>query len=106
LLHREKVLGARIYGATDYYTPEQILADFQTLKPETGKGGAARQVPVEMFKKILGSKGLPEFLQEELLQNMQLMPQFGYYGGASLEDSHSVSSIFQRHIPHNPTRTS
>lgn len=90
LLHREKVLGARIYGATDYYTPEQIIAGFQAVKPEAGKGGAAREVPAEMFKKILGSKGLPEPLQEELLQNMQLMPQFGYYGGASLEDSRSI----------------
>lgn len=97
LLHREKVLGARIYGATDYYTPEQIIAGFQAVKPEAGKGGAAREVPAEMFKKILGSKGLPEPLQEELLQNMQLMPQFGYYGGASLEDSRSVRTISQCH---------
>lgn len=90
LLHREKVLGARIYGATDYYTPEQIIADFQAAKPEAGKGGATREIPGEMFKKILSTKGLPEPLQEELLQNMQLMPQFGYYGGASLVDSHSI----------------
>lgn len=90
LLHREKVLGARIYGATAYYTPEQIIADFQAVKPVAGQGGAARELPVDMFKKILGTKGLPEFLQEELLQNMQLMPQFGYYGGASLDDSHSI----------------
>ena len=91
LLHREKVLGARIYGATDYYTPEQIIADFQAVKPEAGKGGAAREIPAEMFKKILGAKGLPEPVQDEVLENMLLMPQFGYYGGASLVNSHSVS---------------
>jgi hypothetical protein len=28
-----------------------------------------------------------------MLQNMQLMPMFGYYGGASLAESHSVSFI-------------
>ena len=92
LLNREKVLGARIYGATDYYTPEQIIADFQVVKPRDGSGGSAIQVPEELFKKILASVGLPEPLQEELLENMLLMPQFGYYGGADLKASHSVGS--------------
>lgn len=91
LMHRDQVLGARIYGATDYYTPEQIIADFQAVKPEDGKGGGARQIPEELFKKILGGKGMPEPIQQEMLENMLLMPQFGYFGGASLDDSHSVS---------------
>lgn len=30
--------------------------------------------------------------QEELLQNMRLLNEFGYYGGDSLDESHSVSS--------------
>jgi len=91
LLNREKVLGACVYGATDYYTPEQIIADFQAVKPEAGKGGAARQVPEEMFKKILAGKGMPEPIQDEVLENMLVMPQFGYYGGADLKESQSVS---------------
>jgi NmrA-like family len=91
LLNREKVLGARIYGATDYYTPEQIIADFQAIKSTDGQGGGAKQVPEAMFKKILASKGLPEPLQEEMLENMLLMPQFGYYGGADLKESLAVS---------------
>ena len=43
------------------------------------------------FKKILAGKGMPEHLQEEMLENMLLMPQFGYYGGESLKASHAVS---------------
>ena len=36
----------------------------------------------------------PPAIQEEMLQNMQLMPMFGYYGGASLAESHSVRFSF------------
>ncbi|KIX08900.1 uncharacterized protein Z518_03557 [Rhinocladiella mackenziei CBS 650.93] len=90
LLNREKVLGARIYGASGYYTPERIIADFQAVKPKDGQGGRALQVPEEMFKKVLASKGLPPPLQEEMLQNMLLMPQFGYFGGADLKQSQSI----------------
>lgn len=94
LLKRDQLLGARIYGATDYYTPVQILEQFQELFPKDGAGGAANQLPEAVFKKILASKGMPEHIQEELLQNMLLMPQFGYYGGASLKESNAVCSSF------------
>ncbi|OAP55331.1 hypothetical protein AYL99_10304 [Fonsecaea erecta] len=90
LLHHDRVLGARIYGATAYYTPQQIIADFQAVKARDGQGGAARQVPEEAFKKVLASKGLPEPFQDEMLENMLLMPQFGYYGGADLAESQAI----------------
>ncbi|KAF3479620.1 NmrA family transcriptional regulator [Arthroderma uncinatum] len=87
LLNREKVLGKQIYGATDYYTPDQIIADFQAAKPQDGKGGAAIQIPDQTFKGFLGMNGMSEEAQEEMLQNMQLLYLYGYYGGASLEES-------------------
>jgi len=90
LLHREQTLGKQILGATEYYTPEQIIADFQALKPKDGQGGKAIQMPEEMFKGILGSMGMPEPGQQELLENMLLMPQFGYYGGADLKPSRAI----------------
>ncbi|KIW74256.1 hypothetical protein Z517_12196 [Fonsecaea pedrosoi CBS 271.37] len=91
LVHRDDgVLGRRIYGATAYYTPEQILAEFQAVKTRDGQGGAARHVPEEAFKKVLAAKGMPEPIQDEMLQNMLLMPQFGYYGGADLAKSHAI----------------
>lgn len=96
LLNRSKLLGARVLGATDYYTPAGILEEFQSVKSRDGGGGMAIQAPEDMFKKILASKGLSEDLQEEMLQNMQLMPQFGYYGGANLNESHSVRYIYIR----------
>ncbi|OQU98237.1 hypothetical protein CLAIMM_04053 [Cladophialophora immunda] len=93
LLHRDRVLGARVYGATGYYTPQQILADFQAVKARDGPGGAARQVPEEAFKKVLAAKGLPAPIQDEMLENLLLMPQFGYYGGADLGESQACIYI-------------
>jgi hypothetical protein len=37
--------------------------------------------------------GAPAESAEELLQNMRLMNEFGYYFGASLDESHSVRAI-------------
>ncbi|KAM5441677.1 hypothetical protein MferCBS31731_003358 [Microsporum ferrugineum] len=82
LLNREKVLGKQIYGATDYYTPDRIVAEFQAVKPQDGKGGAAIQISDKDFK-----DALPEKVREEMLQNMQLLYMYGYYGGASLKES-------------------
>ena len=98
LLNREKVLGEQILGATDYYTPVQIIETFKALKPTHSKDAAAVEIPGDVFKGILGKTGAPPAIQEEMLQNMQLMPQFGYYGGASLAESHSVS-IFLQMLP-------
>lgn len=88
-LNEEKVLGKRVYGATDYYTPTEIIEQFKQLYPAAGDAGF-NQLPHEVFKGIMAQTGAPEVIQEEMLQNMRLMPEFGYYGGESLEFSHSV----------------
>ncbi len=102
LLNREKTLGKRIFGATAYYTPEQIVEEFKALKPEASKGAKAVQVPHEVFKGFLAQTGAPEATQDEMLQNMRLMPEFGYYGNACLDESHSVSLLF---FPEKPSKT-
>ena len=90
LLNREKTLGKQILGATDYYTPNQIVEIFKDSKPVDSVGAAAVEISGDMFKGFLAKTGAPAAIQEEMLQNMQLMPQFGYYGGASLAESHLV----------------
>ncbi|EFR01094.1 hscarg protein [Nannizzia gypsea CBS 118893] len=87
LLNREKVLGKQVYGATDYYTPDRIIAEFQAVKSQDGQGGAAIRIPDEDFKGILAIGNMSEKAREEMLQNMQLLYMFGYYGGASLKES-------------------
>ncbi|KAK9427973.1 hypothetical protein V1505DRAFT_417174 [Lipomyces doorenjongii] len=48
--------------------PEHIVVDFKAVKPEFGHGAKFSEIPMGIFK------------NEEMLQNMQLMPEFGYYG--------------------------
>ena len=93
LLNRENCLGKNILGATDYYTPEQIVEQFKEVKPKAGEGATFAELPPQVFKGFLAQQGMPEPVQEEMLQNMQLMPRFGYYGGASLKESHEVSFV-------------
>lgn len=91
-LNEDKVLGQRVYGATAYHTPAQILDEFKELFPSAGKKAVYNQLPGDVFKGIMASTGAPEVIQEEMLQNMRLMPEFGYYGGEKLEPSLAVSN--------------
>lgn len=89
-LNEKKVLGSRIYGATAYYTPAEIVDQFKELFPNTGKKTVFSQLPGDVFKGIMASTGAPEPVQEELLQNMRLMPEFGYYGGEKVDSSLAI----------------
>lgn len=89
LLNREKVLGKNILAATDYYTPNQIAQDFEKA---TGKPAKFIQIPEEAFKGALAKNGMPEFVQNELYENMMFMAPYGYYGKESLDFSHSILS--------------
>lgn len=73
LLNREKVLGKRIYGATGYYTLDEMVKEFKEAFPEAGKTAKEVELPHDVFKGIMGKNGMPEAGQEELLQNMRLV---------------------------------
>jgi hypothetical protein len=90
LLKRDETLGKRIYAATKYYTPLEILSIFKDEYPNAGKDAVYSELPHPVFKGILAATGVPENVQEELLQNMRLMPEFGYYGGEALDSSIGV----------------
>jgi uncharacterized protein YbjT (DUF2867 family) len=90
LLNREKTLGKRILGATDYYTLDEMVKEFKEVFPEAGKDAKAVELPHQVFKDNLGVAGLPEEAREELLQNMRLLNEFGYYGGTDLKESHEI----------------
>ncbi|KAL9029219.1 MAG: hypothetical protein Q9196_002515 [Gyalolechia fulgens] len=104
-LNEQKVLGKRIYGATAYYTPTEILDQFKELFPQTGKDTVFSQLPGHVFKGILASTGAPEPIQEEMLQNMRLMPEFGYYGGDTLDSSLAVRNYPSTCFGFSPTET-
>ncbi|KAF2844640.1 NmrA family transcriptional regulator [Plenodomus tracheiphilus IPT5] len=80
--NRSSLLGSRILGATDYYTPKQIL---DTLSTVTGKPTKFVQVPGEVYKGFL-----PEFMAEEMLENHLFVENPGYFAGEGLEKSHAI----------------
>jgi len=91
LLNREKSLGKRIYAATDYYTLNEIVAQFKELYPKAGQDARVVELPPKVFTDILTNSGQSEEGAHELLQNIQLLGGVGYYGGADLKESHEVT---------------
>ncbi|KAF7556401.1 hypothetical protein G7Z17_g1454 [Cylindrodendrum hubeiense] len=77
-----KTLGSRIYAATDYYTPSQVAAAFSEV---IEKPAVAVQIPDELFKSFM-----PPGQEQELLENMKLLEDPGYYAGADLKESVSL----------------
>lgn len=71
--------GKQIYAATDYYTPDRIVSEFSEV---IGKPASFQQVPAEVFKSFL-----PPPVAQELLENMLLLEDPGYYAKADLTES-------------------
>lgn len=91
LLHREELLGKRVLAATDYYTLDSIVREFNDV---TKEGVTAKVVTVSEaeFKDALGQ--MPEKGKVEMYENMAFMTNYGYYGKQPLEESHKVSLLF------------
>ena len=92
-LNRDRLLGERVYAATAYYTPAQIVEEFKEVYPRVASVTSYNKLPVEAYKGILESFGLPSSFQVAMLENYQLFVEGGYFGGANLEDSQAVSNL-------------
>ncbi|KFY88900.1 hypothetical protein V500_06051 [Pseudogymnoascus sp. VKM F-4518 (FW-2643)] len=90
LLNRDKTLGKRVLAAENYYTFVQIVEDFKELFPEAGKTARFNQISEDTYKGYLQSAGMSAVVAQELLENMRLLNEFGYYGKESLDFSHSI----------------
>lgn len=93
LKNRDQLLGKRIYAAERYYSAEEMVREFEAVKPEAGKGAQAVQLPVEAFRGILQKGGMTPDIAEELSQNFEVMNQAGYFDGADLKESQAVSFL-------------
>jgi hypothetical protein len=89
LLNREKLLGKRILAAAKYYTCDEIVELFKKTYPEAGKTARYNELPHQAYKDGILAWG-NEHAAEELLQNMRLMNEYGYYGGEPLEESAEI----------------
>ena len=90
LLQHPNLLGQRIFGATDWYTPQQIVS---TIEKVSGKKANYQALPNEVFKSYL-----PPQIAEELAETFLFMKDCHYYGpGAEkgLTDSLKVRWHFE-----------
>lgn len=90
LTHRDKLLGKQVYASVAYYTPNEIVATFAELYPESGKKAKYVQLSKDDYIGALTSTGMPDKAAEELYENMVFMYEFGYYGKAGLDESLAV----------------
>jgi hypothetical protein len=71
--------GKRILAAADYYTIDRLISEFSQV---IGKPAQAVQISDDKFKSFLSPAAA-----QELLENMKLLEDPGYYAGESLEPS-------------------
>lgn len=90
VLNESEVLGKRLLASTEYLTGQEVVDGFKQAYPAQAASARYRQQPDEEFRGFLKSQGMPDFAVEELHQNMRLLDEFGYYGGDSLEWTHSL----------------
>ena len=72
LLQQSKLLGERVFGATDWYTPQQVI---ETIEKVSGKKAAYQALSNEVFKSIL-----PPVLAEELTETLIFIKDYAYFG--------------------------
>ncbi|KAH8587534.1 NmrA family transcriptional regulator [Bisporella sp. PMI_857] len=74
--NREKLIGAHVLGASDYYTPVQIVEDFSAI---TGKMSNFIRITETQYTSVL-----PPMLAAALLESHLFIEKPGYYEGQSL----------------------
>ncbi|KAI0506944.1 NMRAL1 protein [Xylaria bambusicola] len=85
--NKEALLGKRFLGATEYLTAQGVVDTFKKVFPEDGRSAMYYETPKEGYFGFMKSTGMPDFVVEELYENMVLMQDFGYYGGEPLDES-------------------
>ncbi|TGJ88311.1 hypothetical protein E0Z10_g493 [Xylaria hypoxylon] len=86
--NKEALLGKRFLAATEYLTAQGVVDTFKTVFPKAGKTAGYYETPKDGFYAFMKGTGMPDFVVDEMYENMVLMQDFGYYGGASLDESH------------------
>ncbi|PYI02582.1 NmrA-domain-containing protein [Aspergillus sclerotiicarbonarius CBS 121057] len=94
LLNPEKSLGRSFNIAGRSYAVEEVIAVAKGLDVDI----VYHTVDKASFKAGIASKGLPEVVQEDMSQLVQYTQEYGYFGGASLEEGHEVSQSVGRDL--------
>ncbi|KAM5343765.1 hypothetical protein ACJ41O_012302 [Fusarium nematophilum] len=79
---RDSLLGKQVLAAAGYYTPRQIVSEFEKV---TGKKARFIQIDAETYKGFL-----PPFMANEMLENHLFIEEPGYYLGKDLDESQKL----------------
>lgn len=81
---RSKVLGAQVLATVDYYTPSQLVAEFEEV---TSLKARFKQVDPQTYKDTFPIPGVPEPMLVEMLETHLFLETPGYYAGQDLKRS-------------------
>ena len=93
LAHIQKPSGRRVFGATDWYTPTDIV---HTLEKVSGKKTSFSTLPDEVFESFL-----PPAIAKELAETFRFVNEHAYYGPGAKEglaESLKVRKPLSSHI--------
>ncbi|RYC81533.1 hypothetical protein BFJ63_vAg15580 [Fusarium oxysporum f. sp. narcissi] len=89
VLKKDQLLGKRVLGSTRYTTPLEVVDAFKTAFPEAGENAGFYSLPHDAFLRgVKESMGAPDWVAEEVLENMRLVAEGGYFAFEPLDDSH------------------
>ncbi|PVH77929.1 NmrA-like family protein [Cadophora sp. DSE1049] len=89
ILNREKMLGKVVMGGVKEYTVQEAA------NVMVGIGGldiVAEKCAYEEYKGMLVEFGLPEFVADDMTENMKYFEEYGFFGGGTVENDHSILS--------------
>ncbi|EXK26196.1 hypothetical protein FOMG_17238 [Fusarium oxysporum f. sp. melonis 26406] len=91
VLKKDQLLGKRVLGSTRYTTPLEVVDAFKTAFPEAGENAGFYSLPHDAFLQgVKESMGAPDWVAEEVLENMRLVAEGGYFAFEPLDDSHAA----------------
>ncbi|KAL2062732.1 hypothetical protein VTL71DRAFT_5804 [Oculimacula yallundae] len=89
ILNRQAMLGKEVMGGERDYTVQEV-ADI--LVRVGGLDVVAEQCSYDEYKDMLKAFGLPEFVADDMSENMKFIEDYGFFGGAKVEEDHSILS--------------
>lgn len=95
LLNMEELLGKQVYAGEKEYEIGEII---EIMKSEGSLDVVFEQCSDEEFRAGLATAGLPEFMQQDMSDNMKYIAEYGFANGEGLEAGHEVSDELLSHL--------
>lgn len=89
LLNRSSLLGKQVLAAESSHNSLEVV---KILQEKGGLDVEFVQALEGQYRAALGSKGFPDWLQDDLLANLKYIEEYGYYGGEDFVKGKDVSA--------------